>query len=140
MNAYVKEFVFRGLICAGFGPVVMGIIFWTLSLGIPAFSITGGEILLAIVSSYLLAFLHAGASVFWSIEHWQPLKALAFHFLTLYFAYSTCYLVNSWIPFEVLAFLFFSAIFLAVYVVVFIFVLIAVRITQNRLNKRLKGQ
>ncbi len=137
MNSYIKSFLGRGLVFGGFGPIVVGIVFFVLSSTVEGLLFSGGQVLLAVASSYLLAFLHAGASVFLQVEHWTPLKSLFFHFLTLYSAYSVCYLINSWIPFELFAFLIFTVIFLAVYFVIFTVVFLTVRFTQKRLNQRL---
>ena len=86
----------------------------------------------------MLAFVHAGASVFTGIEHWSLGKILFFHFLTLYSAYSICYLVNEWIPFEPIAFLIFSVVFVAFYALVWCTVVICVKLMERRLNRRLK--
>ncbi len=138
MNKYVKEFLKRGMAFGGFGPIVAGIVYWILSLTIKDFALGGGEILLAIVSTYLLAFLQAGTTVFHQIEHWPLGKSLFFHFFTLYLAYTSCYLLNTWIPFEPLVLLIFSAIFIAAYLVVWLIVVLSIKTAQKKLNKKLK--
>ena len=70
-----------------------------------------------IITTYLLAFIHAGASIFNQIEDWPIMKSLLCHFLTLYFAYILCYLINSWIDFNFIAILIFTAVFIAIYFV-----------------------
>lgn len=95
MKKYVKEFFHRGLIFGGFGPIIMGIIYVILQNTIDNFSLTGGQVCLAVVTTYLLAFLQAGASVFNQIEEWTLPKSLLCHFLTIYLAYSLCYIVNT---------------------------------------------
>lgn len=138
MNIYLKQFLHRGLIFGGFGPIVTGIVFFVLSLTLDNFSLTGGQVLLAITSTYLLAFVHAGVSVFNQIEHWSLGKSLLFHFLALYLAYSICYVANSWIPFEPMVLLIFTAIFVAVYFVVWLTVYLVVRSIEKKLNQKLK--
>ena len=76
MNTYVKAFLYRGLLFGGFGPIVSAIVFFILSLTLPDFSLSGGQILAATVSTYLLAFIQAGASIFNQIEHWSTAKSL----------------------------------------------------------------
>lgn len=138
MNKYLKVFLHRGLIFGGFGPVILGIVFGILGATLEDFSLTGGEVLLAVVSTYLLAFVHAGASVFNQIEHWPVAKSMLFHFLSLYVAYSACYIVNSWIPFEPMVILIFTAIFAATYFLIWGIVVLAVKSTEKRLNKKLE--
>lgn len=138
MNSYVKEFLKRGMTFAGFGPVILGIIYWILSATIEGFSLGGGEVCLAIVSIYLLAFLQAGASVFNQIEHWPLGKSLFFHFATLYVAYVGCYLLNTWIPFDPRVLLIFTAVFAVVYFVVWFTVYLCIKAMEKKLNKKLK--
>lgn len=137
MNKYTKEFLHRGLMFSGFGPVILGIIFYILSVTLPDFHLTGGQVLMGIVSIYLLAFIQAGASVFNQIEHWPLPKALLCHFGALYAAYSLCYLLNSWIPFEPLVLVIFTAIFVAGYFLVWGIVYLCVRVASRKLNQKI---
>lgn len=133
MNKYAKEFIKRGAIFAGFGPIIAGIVLAC----IPDVTLTGGEILLAVLSTYVLAFVQAGASVFNQIEHWPLSKSLLCHFGSLYVVYSACYLVNSWIPFEPLVLVIFTAVFAAVYFAVWITVYLCVRAASKKFNHRI---
>ena len=137
MNKYLKEYLHRGLMFAGFGPVILGIIYFILSKTINDFSINGSEAFLAIVSIYMLAFVHAGSSVFNQIEHWPLAKSLLCHFVSLYMGYVLCYCMNSWIPFEWGVIGIFTAIFVAVYFVVWSVVYFIVKSTSKKLNKTL---
>lgn len=133
MNKYAKEFLHRGLMFGGFGPVVAGIVLAC----IPAVRLSGGEVLVAILSTYALAFIHAGASVFNQIEHWSMAKSLLCHFGCLYLAYSLCYLVNSWIPFEPMVLVIFTAVFAAIYFVVWGIVYACIRSAEKKMNRHL---
>ena len=137
MNVYLKNFLHRGAIFGGFGPIILGIVYFILSLTLDDFSLEGKEVLAGIVSTYLLAFVHAGASVFNQIEHWSLSKSMFFHLSILYIAYTVCYLINSWIPFDWKILLIYTGIFIAVYVAIWVTVFISVKLTQNKLNKRL---
>ncbi|MBQ3497750.1 MAG: DUF3021 domain-containing protein [Clostridia bacterium] len=137
MNKYVKEFLHRGLIFGGFGPIVVGIIFVILQYTVEGFSLSGMQVLLAVVSTYLLAFIQAGATVFNQIEHWSTVKSLFCHFGSLYVAYSVCYIANSWIPFKPMVLVIFTAIFAVVFFVVWTIVYLSVRAASNKFNKTL---
>jgi hypothetical protein len=138
MNRYLKEFLHRGLLFAGFGPVVLGIIFFVLEKTLDDFSVSGGQILLGIVSTYILAFVQAGVSVFNQIEHWSLPKSLFCHFGMLYAVYVFCYIFNSWIPFEWGVIGIFTAIFVVTYFVVWFTVYLIVKATGKKLNATLK--
>ena len=137
MNKYVKNFLQRGFAFGGFGPVILGIIYAIIEKTTPDFSITGTEICFGIISTYILAFVQAGVTVFNQIEHWSLPKSLFFHFISLFAAYSLCYVANSWIPFEPKVLLIFSLIFIAVYFAVWITVFICTKVLSKKLNKKL---
>ena len=137
MNTYVKDFLHRGLLFGGFGPIVIGIVYAILQRTVADFSLTGGEVLLAIVSTYLLAFLQAGATVFNQIEHWPLAKSLLCHFATLYVAYSLCYIGNTWIPFEPMVLGIFTVIFVVGYFLIWSIVLLCTKAVSKKLNHRL---
>jgi len=138
MNKYLKEFFHRGLMFGGFGPIIAAIVFLILGLTLEDFSLGGSEVFLSIVSTYLLAFVQAGATVFNQIEHWSLAKSLLFHFLTIYLAYSLCYIVNSWIPFEPMVILIFTVIFIVAYFIIWFTVYFSTKAIEKRLNKKLR--
>ncbi len=138
MNRYLKEFLNRGLVFAGFGPIILGIIFFILSKTVDDFCVSGGQIFLGIISTYILAFVQAGASVFNQIEHWSLPKSLFCHFGMLYAVYVLCYVLNSWIPFEWGVIGIFTAIFVVTYFVVWFTVYFIVKATGKKLNATLK--
>ena len=70
MNKYVKEFLHRGLMFSGLGPIIYGII----ALTTPSAMSDGRAVFVAIVSTYLLAFIQAGTSVFHTVESWSAVK------------------------------------------------------------------
>ena len=138
MNKYVKEFFHRGFVFSGFGPIIFGIIIFIVSKTTDNLVLNAGEVLVGIVSTYLLAFVHAGASVFNQIEHWGIGKSLLCHLSTLYVAYYLCYLINTWIPFEPKVLLIFTLIFMTVYFVVWGIVYVSVKVTSKNFNAKLK--
>ena len=134
----VKDFFLRGLMFGGFGPIVVGIVYLCLNMILNDFSLSGVEVFTAIISTYVLAFVHAGASVFNQIESWSLGKSTLCHFGILYIAYVLCYLINSWIPFEPAVLGIFTAIFVVGYAVVWLTVYVSVRVTVKRLNRSLR--
>lgn len=138
MNKYLKEFLHRGLIFGGFGPIILGIIYAILQTKIENFSLSGVQVLIAIASIYALAFIQAGASVLNQIENWSIMKSTFCHFSVLFLAYLGCYLVNSWIPFDINVVLIFAAIFIAIYLIVWVTVVISITLISKKLNASLK--
>ena len=137
MNNYLKEYLKRGLMFGGFGPIIAGIVLFIINMCGVDITLSGVDVHLAIISTYILAFVQAGASVFNQIEHWPITKSLFFHFITIYLAYSLCYILNSWIPFELNVLLIFTAIFIVTYFIIWITVYLIVKLTSKKLNKQL---
>ena len=137
MNKYVKEFLHRGLIFAGFGPVILGIVYLILEHTINGFALSGTEVFTAIISIYLLAFIHAGSSVFNQIEHWPLMKSLLCQLGTLYAVYVACYLINSWIPFDIKIIAIFTGIFVSAYLIIWGIVYLCVKNTSKKMSEKL---
>ena len=137
MNKYLKEFLRRGLIFSGFGPIVLGVVYLIVSKNIVDFTLTATEVFTAIVSIYCLAFLQAGASVFNVIEHWPLLKLITCHFATIYVAYITCYIVNSWIPFALKNLIWFTVIFVVIYAIIWLTVYLCTKGVAKKLNDKI---
>ena len=132
-NKLVKEFFKRGLMFAGFGPIVVG----TVSLFEPMPINDGKTIFVAIISTYLLAFIHAGSSVFNMVEKWSPSKTAFIHLGTLYVSYLLCYLLNSWIPFDIKVVGIFTAIFVVGYFAIWLPVYFSVKSASKKMNEKL---
>lgn len=137
MNKYVKLFLHRGLVFGGFGPIILGTVFLFLDRGGVELGLTGYDVFLAVLSTYIIAFVQAGASVFNQIDHWPPAKSLACHFSSLLAVYAITYTVNSWIPFEPLALLVFCLVFIAVYFTVWLTVYFSVKAYTRKLNAKI---
>jgi hypothetical protein len=137
MNKYLKSFLQRGISFAGFGPIITSIVFLCVSHSIENFSLTATQIFIAIISTYILAFVQAGVSVFNQIESWPTSKSLLCHLGSLYITYILCYLINSWIPFDISVILIFTAIFVATYFIIWLSVYFVVRSTSKKINSNL---
>lgn len=137
MNIYVKKFLLRGLVFSGLGPIVCGIVFWCLDLANVAENITGGQMLLAIITTYVIAFIHAGSSIFPTIEKWSKLKAMAIQGISLYSVYTIGYLINNWIPFDWKIIAIYTGIFLLGFLLIWAIAYFTTRAIGNSLNKRL---
>ena len=138
MNKYFKEFLRRGLMFAGFGPIVFGIIVLCISYfdGVAVHS--AQNIFIGIVTTYTIAFVQAGVTVFNQIEHWSVPKSMLCHFGLLYVVYSLSYIANSWIPFKAEVLVTFTVIFAVVFFVIWGIVYLCVRSTSKKINEKLR--
>jgi hypothetical protein len=137
MNKHLKEFFHRGMMFGGYGPIILGIIYLVLQKSIENFSLNGWQVFVAIISTYFLAFIQAGASVLNQIDTRFPLLMTGAHLSVLYFSTLGAYLINSWIPFRSDALGIFTAVFVIGYAVVWITVCIAIKTVSKKLNRKL---
>lgn len=138
MNKYFKEFLHRGLMFSGFGPIVFGIIALCISYFDSVAVHSARNIFIGIVTTYTIAFVQAGATVFNQIEHWSVPKSMLCHFGLLYVVYSLSYIANSWIPFKAEVLVIFTVIFAVVFFVIWGTVYLCVRSTSKKINEKLR--
>ena len=138
MNKYFKEFLHRGLMFSGFGPIVFGIIVLCISYFDSVAVHSARNIFMGIVTTYTIAFVQAGVTVFNQIEHWSVPKSLLCHFGLLYVVYSLSYIANSWIPFKAEVLVTFTVIFAVVFFAVWGIVYLCVRSTSKKINEKLR--
>lgn len=125
------------MIFSGLGPVTAGIVIFIISRFTENVSLDGTQVFIMVLSTFLLAFVQAGATVFNQIEHWSVPKSLACHFASLYAVYVLCYLVNTWIPFDFTVIIVFTIIFITAFFTIWTIVFLCVRHLSKRLNKNL---
>ncbi len=138
MKNNVKEFFKRGMMFSGLGPIILGIIYLILEKTVEGFDLSGYQVFTAILSTYMIAFVQAGASVFNQIEEWPIAKSMLFHFSSIYAVYVLSYVINSWIPFKVEVVLLFTAVFAAIYLAVWLTVYVCIKIVSQKLNSKIK--
>lgn len=134
----VRDFFLRGLIFGGSGPLVLGIVYLCLHTSLENLTLTGAEVFWGILSTYLLAFIHAGSGVFHKIESWSPCKSCLCQMSLLYASYVLCYVLNNWLPFEPIAIVVFTAIFVVGYGAICLVVYLCVHAAAKRLNRSLQ--
>ena len=138
MNKHVKEFLLRGLIFGGFGPILTAIVFFILQLCLKdGVVVNGFDLSMAIFSTYVIAFVHAGTSVFHQIDSWSPLKSASMQLFCLYAAYTIAYVVNSWIPFQLTVLLIYTVGFVAVYGAIWAIVYFVAKRTSDKMNSKI---
>jgi hypothetical protein len=138
MNKNVEEYLKRGLIFGGFGPIVASIVIAIISIT-QAVDLEGWQILVAVISTYILAFVQAGSTVFNQIENWPPIKSALLQGGSIYVVYIATYLVNSWIPLKWEVILIFTAVFIAAFAIIWLLIYFITKKTTAKLNKALKN-
>ena len=139
MKKFWKEFLFRGLICAGGGPLVLAMIYGILGVTGAVESYSPSEVCTGILSITLLAFLVAGMTAVYRMEQLPLPTAILLHGAALYFAYILTYLINGWLLNQLIPILVFTGIFIAGYAIIWLIIYRVSKAKAEQINKKLKS-
>lgn len=138
MRKIVKEFLRRGLVACGFGPLILAIVYLILQNQTGLETITVNEVCIGIVSLSALAFIAGGMNVVYQIDHLPLMKAILIHGMTLYISYLITYIVNDWIEIGLTPIFAFTAIFILGYLIIWIIIYTITKKNTEKLNQILK--
>ena len=139
MKKFAKEFLFRGLICAAGGPLVLAIIYGVLGATGAVEVFSPKEVCLGIITIMLLAFIVAGMTAIYQMEQLPLSMMILLHGGALYIAYILTYLINGWLQNSLIPILVFTGIFLAGYAVIWLIIYFVEKAKAEKLNKLLKN-
>ena len=138
MKQYVLEFIHRGLVACGFGPLVLAVIYLILQANGVVDTLTVNEVCTGIFSLSALAFVAGGMNVIYQAERLPLMLAILLHGGVLYFGYLLTYLVNGWLVQGMTPILVFSAIFLVGYLLIWGMIYLITRKNTKKLNALLE--
>ena len=138
MKKNVLEFIRRGLMACGFGPIVLAVIYLVLKHHGVAQTLTVDEVCLGIFSISALAFIVGGMNVLYQIERLPLMVAILIHGSVLYLSYLATYLLNGWLESGTTPIFVFSAIFLIGYLVIWIIIYSVSKKKTEKINRILK--
>lgn len=139
MKKFLKEFLFRGLICAGGGPIILAIIYGILGATGAVGSFSPMEVCLGIVTITLLAFIAAGMTAIYQMEQLPLPMMILLHGGALYIAYILTYLMNGWLQNSLIPIFVFSCIFVTGFAFVWLIIYCVEKAKAKKINKLLKG-
>ena len=140
MKKFLKEFLFRGLICASGGPIVLAIIYGILGATGAAESLSPNEVCLGILTITLLAFIAAGMTAIYQMEQLPLPTMILLHGGALYIAYILTYLINGWLLNQLKPILIFTAIFIVGYALIWLIIYFVEQSKAAKLNKLLQNK
>ena len=139
MKKFWKEFLFRGLLCASCGPLVLAVIFGILGAAGAVEVLTPREVCTGILTITLLAFVAAGMTAVYQMEQLPLPMMILLHGGGLYLAYLLTYLINGWLQNSLVPILMFTGIFVAGYAIIWLIIYCVERKKTAKLNKMLKN-
>ena len=138
MKKFISNFLLRGLVASGFGPVLLAIVYLVLNqLGVVQ-TLTVREVCIGIFSLFALAFVVGGMNAIYQIEKLPVMPAILIHGVVLYVSYLTVYLINDWLQWGLTPIFVFTAIFLLGYFLIWVIIYSANKKNTARLNKQLQ--
>ena len=137
MKRFVLDFLHRGAVACGIGPVVLAIIYLILqgTSGVEELSVNG--VCIGIFSITALAFIAGGMNAVYQIERLPLMAAILIHGAVLYFSYLCTYLINDWLDKGALPLIVFTAVFAVGFIVIWVMIYFIIRKNTAKLNKML---
>ena len=139
MKRFLKGFLMRGMVAAGFGPMAL-VVFYLITAhhgGVQTRSVD--EVCTAILSLTALAFIAGGMNAIYQMERLPLMVAILIHGVVLYVGYLCTYLLNDWLDFGVIPIVVFSVIFVVGYMVIWAIIYGIIKWNTRKLNAALKN-
>ena len=138
MKKFVLEFLRRGLIASGIGPIVLAIVYLILQQTAAVETLPVNQVCMGIFSITALAFIAGGMNAIYQIERLPLMVDILIHGGILYISYLVTYLLNDWLDFGALPIIVFSAVFVVGYIVIWAIIYSIIKRNATKLNKMLK--
>ncbi|MBR4861642.1 MAG: DUF3021 domain-containing protein [Firmicutes bacterium] len=138
MRKNILEFIRRGLIACGFGPMILAVLYLILQNQAGLETLTVNQVCIGIFSISALAFIAGGMNVVYQIEQLPLMWAILIHGCVLYFSYLGTYLVNDWLEWGKAPILVFTGIFVLGYLAVWAVIYSLTRRNTERINMALR--
>ena len=138
MKKFVLEFLRRGVIALGIGPIVLAIVYLILKQSAAIDTLTVNQVCVGIFSLSALAFIAGGMNAIYQIERMPLMTAILIHGSVLYVGYLGTYLLNDWLDLGIITIIVFTAIFVVGYIVIWAITYSIIRKNIIKLNEMLK--
>ena len=138
MKKYALDFMRRGLIALGFGPLVLAVIYFILNKFAGLETLSVDRVCTGIISISLLSFIAGAMNFVYHIERLPIMVAILIHGAALYLSYLLTYLVNGWLEQNIVAFLVFTSIFVFGFILIWLIIYVIIRNNTEKINRILK--
>lgn len=134
MKEFIKDFLFRGMVACGLGPLALAVIYLILQKNGVVSTLTVNEVTTGILSIAVLAFIAGGLNALYQIERLPLFSAILIHGVVLYLTYLVTYLLNGWFQKGAAPVLIFTGIFIVGYIIIWIMIYFVTRKRAAKLN------
>ena len=138
MKRLILDFIRRGLIAGGIGPIVFAIVYVILQKQAGVETLTVNQMCIGIFSLFALAFVAGGMNAVYQVEQLPLMLAILIHGGVLYISYLIVYLVNGWLEWGIAPVLVFTGIFVLGYFIIWAIIYCIMKKRTARINQILK--
>lgn len=138
MKRFFSDFIRRGIVACGFGPIVLAVIYLILQRSAAVSHLTVQEVCIGIFSLTALAFVAGGMNAIYQIERLPLMLAVLIHGVVLYVGYLIVYTINGWLEQGIVPIVVFTAIFIVGYIVIWAIIYSVIKRSTARLNEKIK--
>ncbi|MBO5909579.1 MAG: DUF3021 domain-containing protein [Clostridia bacterium] len=136
---HIKEFLLRGLLVMGFGPLILATVYLFLWIFGVAENITLSSLVLGNFTVTILSFICGGITVIYKVESLPLPVQIMIQALVLYLSYVTIYLVNGWLKNSWFTFIIFSVSFAVGFAIIWVIVYLSTRKSSRKLNEQINN-
>lgn len=138
MKKFVLDFIHRGMVAMGIGPLVLAVLYWILQKNGILQTLDVGEVCIGIFSISALAFVAGALNALYQLERLPLMVAILIHGGVLYVSYLLTFLLNDWLEWGRIPVLVFSGVFLVGYVVIWAIIYSITKKRTAAVNEELK--
>ena len=140
MKKIILEFLRRGAIACGLGPIILAVIYLILQKHAGVETLIVNQFCMGIFSLSALAFIAGGMNVIYQMEQIPLMVAILIHGSVLYVSYLGTYLLNGWLELGTVPVLVFSGIFVGGYLAIWAVIYVVTKRNTEQLNEKLRKQ
>ena len=138
MKKFMLEFIRRGLVACGFGPIVLAVVYLVLREHAGVQMLPVSQVCVGIISLFFLAFIAGGMNAIYQFERLPLMLAILIHGGSLYISFLAIYLINGWLEQGIIPVVVFTAIFVIGYLVIWAVIYSIVKRNTKKVNEALK--
>ena len=138
MKRFISDFLRRGSVACGLGPIVLAILYLILRQSADVVTLTVDQVCVGIFSLTVLAFLAGGMNAVYQIERLPLMVAILIHGAVLYAGYLVTYLLNGWLEGGIMPVVIFTGVFVLGYLVIWGIIYAITKRNTEKLNAHLQ--
>ena len=137
MRKFVLDFLRRGSVACGFGPIVLAVVYLVLQQQGVVQTLAVDEVCVGIFSLSALAFAVGGMNAIYQVERLPLMVAILIHGVVLYISYLSTYLLNGWLEWGAAHISVFTGIFVIGYLAIWAIIYSIIKKNTDTINEKL---